>query len=194
MEMATATATDSINLLMILVSKQILISFMKNHLMKIFGTSEQFVPSFHGKKIVQHQMVMEMATEMDTIINSQQTISQAMAITAITAITEIMASMAIQATDHKMISNQLHHTKIQATNTYLHKLIHLNHNRNHHGPTISTFHQHKINKINKIAQMAAATVISIHKADIDTEAGFRTTTIHVKNPKYQSNGCYGTFH
>lgn len=104
-----------------------------------------------------------MVTEMDTIINNQQTISQA---TAIMEITETMDSMAIQAIDHKMISNQLLHTRIQATNTYLHRQMHLNLNHNHHDQTISTFHQHKI----KIAQMATATVISIHKADIDTKA------------------------
>lgn len=104
-----------------------------------------------------------MATEMDTIINSQQTIPQAM------AITEIMDSMAIQAIDHKTISHQLN--KIQATNTYLHRPINLNHN--HHGPTISTFHPHKIKIKIKIAQMAMATVISIHKADTDTKAAYQ---------------------
>lgn len=106
-----------------------------------------------------------MATEMDTIINSQQTIPQAM------AITEIMDSMAIQAIDHKTISHQLN--KIQATNTYLHRPINLNHNHNHHGPTISTFHPHKIKIKIKIAQMAMATVISIHKADTDTKAAYQ---------------------
>lgn len=115
-------------------------------------------------------MAMVMATAMDTIISSHQMISQAMEITEITEITEIMEimdSMVIQATDPKMTSNQ-------TTNTYLHRPIHLN--RSHQDPITSTFHHHKM----EIAQMEMATVISIHKADIDTKA----TT---KFPRFSTN-------
>lgn len=111
-------------------------------------------------------VAMEMAT--DTTTNSHNShkmiSSQATATVTVTAMAMAMDSMAIQAIGHKMTSNQLHRTTPQITSTYLHNLIHLNHNLN--GPTINTSHHHKI----KIVQMATETAISIHKADIDTKA------------------------
>lgn len=105
-----------------------------------------------------------------TIINNLKMIFNSL------AITEIMTdSMVIQATGHKMISNQLHHTTLRTTNTYLRNLIH--HSLNRNNPIINTFHQRRIGP----TAMEMAT--SIHNLDIDID-GERLKMTHTKPSGY----------